>query len=141
MIVIGDTGRMGSLSYSESIVIACSTESLYDLDVTRMGEWSPVCKACWWDEGLPRVWVPGSPGGTRCLGGPGRRVLRLLWRTAAGSSLSSSVASGCAGATAGSHRGRQHLLAEVTWARQSPRSVRCDHLLLIFGWHAWGHAA
>jgi len=20
-------------------------------DVTRMGEWSPVCKACWWDEG------------------------------------------------------------------------------------------
>ncbi len=20
-------------------------------DVRRMGEWSPVCKACWWDEG------------------------------------------------------------------------------------------
>ncbi len=20
-------------------------------DVTRMGDWSPVCKACWWDEG------------------------------------------------------------------------------------------
>ncbi len=20
-------------------------------DVTRMGEWSPVCKACWWEEG------------------------------------------------------------------------------------------
>src|SRR5580704_6067419 len=20
-------------------------------DVTRMGEWSPVCKACWWDDG------------------------------------------------------------------------------------------
>ena len=20
-------------------------------DVTRIGEWSPVCKACWWDEG------------------------------------------------------------------------------------------
>lgn len=20
-------------------------------DVTRMGEWSPVCKSCWWDEG------------------------------------------------------------------------------------------
>jgi hypothetical protein len=20
-------------------------------DVTRMGEWSPVCRACWWDEG------------------------------------------------------------------------------------------
>lgn len=25
-------------------------------DVTRMGEWSPVCKACWWDEGSgPRI--------------------------------------------------------------------------------------
>jgi len=20
-------------------------------DVTRMGEWSPVCKACWWEDG------------------------------------------------------------------------------------------
>ena len=31
-------------------------------DVTRMGEWSPVCKSCWWDEGDgPRVgaWFTG----------------------------------------------------------------------------------
>jgi Polyketide cyclase / dehydrase and lipid transport len=31
-------------------------------DVTRMGEWSPVCKACWWDEGAgPAVgaWFTG----------------------------------------------------------------------------------
>jgi len=31
-------------------------------DVTRMGEWSPICKACWWDEGDgPRVgaWFTG----------------------------------------------------------------------------------
>ncbi len=31
-------------------------------DVTRMGEWSPVCKACWWDEGSgPQVggWFTG----------------------------------------------------------------------------------
>ena len=31
-------------------------------DVTRMGEWSPVCKACWWDDGdSPRVgaWFTG----------------------------------------------------------------------------------
>ena len=31
-------------------------------DVTRMGEWSPVCKACWWDDGdTPRVgaWFTG----------------------------------------------------------------------------------
>ena len=31
-------------------------------DVTRMGEWSPVCKACWWDDGSgPQVgsWFTG----------------------------------------------------------------------------------
>lgn len=31
-------------------------------DVTRMGEWSPICKACWWDEGQgPEVgaWFTG----------------------------------------------------------------------------------
>ncbi|MBA3523783.1 MAG: SRPBCC family protein [Geodermatophilaceae bacterium] len=44
---------MGNLSHSESIVVAASPESLYDLvsDVTRIGEWSPVCRACWWDDG------------------------------------------------------------------------------------------
>ena len=44
---------MSSLQYSESIVVARSPEALYDMvsDVTRMGEWSPVCKACWWDDG------------------------------------------------------------------------------------------
>jgi len=55
---------MSSLSYSESIVVARSPEDLYDMvsDVTRMGEWSPVCKACWWDKGDgPRVgaWFTG----------------------------------------------------------------------------------
>lgn len=41
------------LSYSESIVINHAPEDLYDMvsDVTRMGEWSPICAACWWDEG------------------------------------------------------------------------------------------
>jgi hypothetical protein len=44
---------MDTLSHSGSIVIARSPEALYDMvsDVTRMGEWSPVCRACWWDEG------------------------------------------------------------------------------------------
>jgi Polyketide cyclase / dehydrase and lipid transport len=44
---------MSSLRYSESIVVARSPEVLYDMvsDVTRMGEWSPVCQACWWDDG------------------------------------------------------------------------------------------
>jgi Polyketide cyclase / dehydrase and lipid transport len=55
---------MTSLSYSESIVIARPPEAVYDLvsDITRMGEWSPVCKACWWDEGAgprPGAWFTG----------------------------------------------------------------------------------
>jgi hypothetical protein len=55
---------MSSLSYSESIVVARSPEDLYDMvsDVTRMGEWSPVCTACWWDDGLgpqPGAWFTG----------------------------------------------------------------------------------
>lgn len=42
-----------SLTHSESIIVNASPESLYDLvsDVTRTGEWSPVCTSCWWDEG------------------------------------------------------------------------------------------
>jgi Polyketide cyclase / dehydrase and lipid transport len=59
-----------SLTYAESIVIARSPEDLYDMvsDVTRMGEWSPVCRACWWDDGDgPQVgaWFTGrneAPG-------------------------------------------------------------------------------
>jgi len=63
---------MANLSYAESIVIARSPEALYALvtDVTRMGQWSPVCTACWWDDGAgPRVgaWFTGrneQPGRT-----------------------------------------------------------------------------
>jgi len=52
------------LQRSGSTVIARPPEDLYDMvaDVTRMGEWSPICKACWWDEGDgPRVgaWFTG----------------------------------------------------------------------------------
>ena len=55
---------MSSLQYSESIVVARSPEALYDMvsDVTRMGEWSPVCTACWWDDGdgpRPGAWFTG----------------------------------------------------------------------------------
>ncbi len=49
---------MDTLQHSDSIVVARSPEDLYDMvaDVTRMGEYSPVCKACWWDDGdAPRV--------------------------------------------------------------------------------------
>jgi len=52
------------LHYSETITIARSPEALYDMvsDVTRMGEWSPICRACWWDEGdgpWPGGWFTG----------------------------------------------------------------------------------
>ena len=44
---------MVSLRHAESVVIARPADALYDMisDVTRMGEWSPICTACWWDEG------------------------------------------------------------------------------------------
>jgi hypothetical protein len=49
---------METLRHSGSIRINRTPEELYDMvaDVTRMGALSPVCKACWWDEGEgPRV--------------------------------------------------------------------------------------
>ena len=44
---------MSDLRHSGSVSVAASPEALYDLvsDVTRTGEWSPICAACWWDEG------------------------------------------------------------------------------------------
>ena len=60
---------MSELSYQDSIRVDRDPETLYDLvsDVTRMGEWSPICAACWWDgdsgpgDGGPRVgaWFTG----------------------------------------------------------------------------------
>ena len=51
-------------SHSDSLVVASSPTALYDLvsDVTRTGQWSPVCRACWWDAGAgPTVgnWFTG----------------------------------------------------------------------------------
>ena len=44
---------MKPLTQSVSIIIERAPEEVYDMvaDVTRMGEWSPVCKACWWEQG------------------------------------------------------------------------------------------
>jgi hypothetical protein len=44
---------MDTLTHTGSVVVRSSPDALYDLvsDVTRTGEWSPVCRACWWDEG------------------------------------------------------------------------------------------
>ncbi len=52
------------LAYSQWVVVHASPEAVYDLvsDVTRTGRWSPVCTACWWDEGAgPRAgsWFTG----------------------------------------------------------------------------------
>ncbi len=60
-------------SHEQSIVIEATPEALYDLvsDITRTGEWSPVCTACWWDDegeaGQVGVWFTGHnelPGRT-----------------------------------------------------------------------------
>jgi hypothetical protein len=50
---LGHTGAVPTMRHSGSIVVNRAPEELYDLvsDVTRMGDWSPICKACWWDEG------------------------------------------------------------------------------------------
>ena len=48
---------MAELKHHESIEIARTPEEVWDLvpDVTRTGEWSPICKACEWDEGAGTV--------------------------------------------------------------------------------------
>lgn len=47
MIVVVEARR-----HAETVVIDRSAEDLYDLvsDITRTGEWSPICQACWWDD-------------------------------------------------------------------------------------------
>ena len=43
---------MTERSFADSIFIDRNPEEVYDLvaDVTRTGEWSPICRACWWDD-------------------------------------------------------------------------------------------
>lgn len=54
-----------SLHYEESITIQASPETVYDLvsDITRTGEWSPVCTSCWWEDdaeaGKVGAWFTG----------------------------------------------------------------------------------
>jgi uncharacterized membrane protein len=53
------------LHHQESVVVLAPAEQLYDLvsDVTRTGEWSPVCRACWWEDeasaGTVGAWFGG----------------------------------------------------------------------------------
>ena len=39
-------------THQASVTVEASAEALYDLvsDITRTGEWSPVCTSCWWDD-------------------------------------------------------------------------------------------
>jgi len=52
-------------SHQESVTVEASAGTLYDLvsDVTRTGEWSPVCTSCWWDDndeaGQVGAWFTG----------------------------------------------------------------------------------
>ena len=67
---------MTVLEFSDSVTVARDPEAVYALvsDVTRIGEWSPVCKACWWDE----------PGAGAVVGAwfTGRNVLpERTWET------------------------------------------------------------
>lgn len=51
--------------HQESVTVQASAETLYDLvsDITRTGEWSPVCASCWWDDedsaGQVGAWFTG----------------------------------------------------------------------------------
>jgi hypothetical protein len=42
----------GIRHHRESVTVKASAETLYDLvsDITRTGEWSPICTSCWWDD-------------------------------------------------------------------------------------------
>ncbi len=39
-------------THQGSVIVAAAPEAVYDLvsDITRTGEWSPVCTSCWWDD-------------------------------------------------------------------------------------------
>ena len=43
---------MSRLEFSDSVVVAVPPAELYALvsDPTRMGQWSPQCRQCWWDD-------------------------------------------------------------------------------------------
>ncbi len=56
---------MVSLTFSDSIFIERPAKVIYDMvaDITRMGEWSPICKEGWWESGAgPEVgaWFVGK---------------------------------------------------------------------------------
>jgi len=90
-------------THEQSIIIEATPETLYDLvsDITRTGEWSPVCTACWWDDagqaGQIGAWFTGhNELPERSWERPGPRSLRP---TGAGSSPGSWAAASPGGAS------------------------------------------
>lgn len=43
---------MADFDFSDSVLVSRTPDEVYALvsDVTLMGGWSPVCKACWWED-------------------------------------------------------------------------------------------
>jgi hypothetical protein len=56
---------IGIRSHEESVTVEASAETIHDLvsDISRTGEWSPVCTSCWWDDqaeaGQVGAWFTG----------------------------------------------------------------------------------
>ena len=53
--------------YSATVTVAASPEAVYDLvaDVSRMGEWSPVCTGCEWQDDARTRFVGSNAVGGR----------------------------------------------------------------------------
>ena len=57
--------QTGIRSHQETVTVESSAEELYDVvsDITRTGEWSPICTSCWWDDegeaGQVGAWFTG----------------------------------------------------------------------------------
>lgn len=71
---------MAAYEHSDSIVVDADPGTVYTVvsDVTRTGEWSPICEACWWDEGDE----PGPDGPREGAWFTGRNVTpNRTWET------------------------------------------------------------
>jgi hypothetical protein len=83
--------KTSTRQHQESVTVQASAETLYDLvsDITRTGEWSPVCTSCWWDDeataGQVGAWftgrneVPGRTWETRSLVVAAERGREFAW--------------------------------------------------------------
>ncbi|WP_254703490.1 SRPBCC family protein [Pseudarthrobacter sp. C4D7] len=83
--------KTNTRQHQESVTVQVSADALYDLvsDVTRTGEWSPVCTSCWWDDkasaGQAGAWftgrneIPGRTWETRSLVVAAARGREFAW--------------------------------------------------------------